>query len=123
MVGKNVGIVGEFVWCLNRDVSIGKDGLLVRVSEFGLEWISYFIEYIIGGEIVDKALLVKVDSELITVYFNVMVYFLVGILKGKLIDDVRFRCVVSELFRDNESLVFEIDLDIIVDEFFLVVIL
>lgn len=123
MVDKNVGIVGEFVWCLNRDVSIGKDGLSVRVSEFGLEWISYFIEYIIGGEIVDEALLVKVDSELITVYFDVMVYFLVGILKGKLIYDVRFRCVVSELFGDNESLVFEIDLDIIVDEFFLVVIL
>lgn len=116
VVGKNVGIAGEPVWCLNRDVSIGKDGLPARASEFGLEWISHLTEHTTGGEIADKALSAKVDSELTTVYFNAMAHFLAGTLKGKLTYDARLRCVASELFGDNESLAFETDLDTTADE-------
>ena len=111
VVGKNVGIAGEPVWCLNRNVSIGKDGLPARPSEFGLEWISHLIEHTNGGEIADEALSAKVDSELTTVYFDTMAHFLAGTLKGKLADDVRLRCVASELFGDNESLAFETEID------------
>ena len=116
VVGKNVGIAGEPVWCLNREVTLGRDGLPVTASEFGLEWISHLVEQSTGGEIADEALSAKMNSELTPVYFDAMAHFLAGTLKGKLVTDVRLRCVASDLFGENESLAFETDEDTTTDE-------
>ena len=116
VVGKNIGMAGEPIWCLNREVTLGRNGLPVKANEFGLEWISHLVEQSTGGEIAVEAISAKVGNELTPIYFNAMAHFLAGTLKGRLATDAWLRCVASELFGDNESLAFETDEDITIDE-------
>lgn len=104
------------MWCLNRNLSVGKDGWVIRSSDFGLEWISYFIEFGNGGEIVDEFLVVKVDGELIIVYFDAIIYLMAGLLEKKVIEDTKLKVVVSELFGYDECFFFYNEVESIDEE-------
>lgn len=107
VVGKNRGISGQPVWCLNRDISVGSDGCALKASDFGLEWISHITDPVNGGEIADESLAALVDGELTNVYFDAMAHFLAGSLEKKAEEDVRLKAVVSELFGHDERLCFQ----------------
>lgn len=73
------------MWCLNRNLSVDRDGWVIKLSDFGLEWVSYLIEFGNGGEIVDEFLVVRVDGEFTIAYFDVMIYLMVGLLEKKVV--------------------------------------
>ena len=98
VVGKNNGIGGQPVWCLNKNLSIDKNGWEVKASDLCLEWISHLAEPGNGGEIADESLAAKVERELTTAYSDAMGHFLAGSLEKKAEEDVQLRMVVSELF-------------------------
>ena len=83
VVGKNNGIGGQPVWCLNKNLSIDENGWEVKASDFGLEWISHLAEPGNGGEIADESLAAKVEGELTNAYFDAMGHFLAGSLEKK----------------------------------------
>ena len=56
IVGRNTGIGGQPVWCLNRNLSVDRDGWATKSSDFGLEWVSHLTEPGNGGEIADESL-------------------------------------------------------------------
>ena len=107
VVGKNTGIGGQPVWCLNKNLSIGRDGWEIKASDFGLEWISHLAEPTNGGEIADETLAAKVEGELTTAYFDAMGHLLAGSLEKKAAEDEQLKMVVSELFGHDECLSFE----------------
>lgn len=107
VVGKNIGIGGEPIWCLNRQVSLGRDGMLVTATDHGLVWISHLTEPTSKGEIADQALSAKVEGEQMTAYFDAMAHLLAGSLEEKLAADTMLRCVASELFGDDKTLAYK----------------
>ena len=44
VVGKNIGIGGEPVWCLNKDVTIDKDGCLTKAEDHRQIWVSHLTD-------------------------------------------------------------------------------
>lgn len=107
LVGRNTGIGGEPVWCLNRELTIGRSGYAIDACDYGLQWVSHLTESGNGGEIADQSLAAKVEGELTTVYFDAITHFLAGSLEKKIAEDVRLRLAVSELFGHDECLCFE----------------
>ena len=116
IVGRNTGIGGQPVWCLNRNLSVGKDGWATNSSDFGLEWISHLTEPGNGGEIADESLAAKVEGELTTAYFNAMAHLMAGSLEQKATECVKLKMVVSELFGHDECLSFNNAVDNIGEE-------
>lgn len=111
LVGKNTGIAGEPVWCLNQNLSIGKDGFEVEASHHGLEWLSHLTESGNGGEIADETVAAKVEGELTKVYFDAMAHLLAGSLEKKIEEDTQLKVVVNELFGTDECLCFPSQLE------------
>lgn len=111
IVGKNTGIGGEPVWCLNRNLSIGRDGYEVEASHHGLEWLSHLTDCVKGGEIADESLAAEVEGELTTIYFDAMMHFLAGTLEREMEEDTHLKLVVSELFGHDQCLCFDSDKD------------
>ena len=64
------------MWCLNRNLTVDKDGWARNSSDFGLEWVSHLTEPGNGGEIADESLAAKVDGELTTAYFDAMAHLM-----------------------------------------------
>lgn len=116
IVGRNTGIGGQPVWCLNRNLSVGKDGWATRSSDFGLEWISHLTEPGNGGEIADESLAAKVDGELTTAYFDAITHLMAGSLEKKATEDTKLKVVVSELFGHDECLSFYKEVESIDEE-------
>ena len=124
IVGRNTGIGGQLVWCLNKNLSVGKDGWATNSSDFGLEWISHLTEPGNGGEIADESLAAKVDGELTTAYFDAMAHLMAGSLEQKATESLeqkateyaKLKMVVSELFAHDECLSFNNAVDNIGEE-------
>ena len=115
-VGRNTGIGGQPVWCLNRNLSVNKDGWATNSSEFGLEWISHLTEPGNGGQIADESLAAKVDGELTTTYFDAMAHLMAGSLEKNASEDTKLMMVVSELFGHDECLTFADDVQEVENE-------
>ena len=106
VVGKNIGIAREPVWCLNREVAVDKHGSLTKPEEHGLIWISHLADKGNGREIADESLSARIEGgEVTTVYFDAMAHFLAGTLEDCRHNDAVLRAVVSELF--DGSLAFD----------------
>ena len=112
VVGKNIGIGGEPVWCLNKDVTIDKDGCLTKAEDHGLIWISHLTDIGNGKEIADESLSARVEKgEITNAYFDAMSHFLGGSLEENAKTNPQLNSVVSELFGHDPSLAFESEWD------------
>ena len=111
IVGKNKGIGGEPVWCLNKNLSIDKNGWAIKASDFGLEWIGHLTEAGSGLEIADETYAANVEGEMTTAYFDAMAHLLAGSLQKKAAEDQQLKMVVSELFSQDECLCLETEID------------
>lgn len=116
IVGRNTGIGGQPVWCLNRNLSVDRDGWATKSSDFGLEWVSHLTEPGNGGEIADESLAARVDGELTTAYFDAMTHLMAGSLEKKAAQDTNLVMVVSELFGHDQCLSFEEEVDEVAGE-------
>ena len=115
IVGRNTGIGGQPVWCLNRNLTVDKDGWAINSSDFGLEWVSHLTEPGNGGEIADESLAAKVDGELTTAYFDAMAHLMAGSLEKKAAEDTKLTMVVNELFGHDECLAYEEEAEVVGD--------
>jgi hypothetical protein len=95
-VGKNSNSHGQSVWVLNNEVAIDKNGQLVKLNDFGFEWLGNLTEGD-GVNIARDADSCTIHTPLSTESFDIMCHFLAGSLP--------YKCRKNALFGTKVNLV------------------